>query len=42
MPIVEILCFAPALTLGLAWYAIPSPAIDSIGKSLAPSPTAIV
>ena len=33
---------AAAATTGLAWNAIPSPAAASIGRSLAPSPTASV
>ena len=39
---VEIDCLAVALTFGLAWKAIPRPAILIIGKSFAPSPTATV
>ena len=39
-PIVEIDCRAVALTLGLAWKAMPRPARLSIGRSFAPSPTA--
>ena len=35
-------CLALATTLGFAWKAIPRPAIPSMGRSLAPSPTAIV
>ena len=35
-------CLAFATTLGFAWNAMPSPAVDNMGKSLAPSPTAIV
>ena len=35
-------CLAFATTLGLAWNAMPSPASESMGKSFAPSPTAMV
>ena len=42
MPMVLRLCLALATTRGLAWNAIPSPASPSMGRSFAPSPTAMM
>ena len=36
------LCSAVATTRGFAWKAMPKPASEIIGRSLAPSPTAMV